>query len=229
MKKISLALACIGLVSTSAQASVTITLEGGVLRTSTGTVAGDGGLILLVASTNPDPVNAPSAGFSSTLDGNLSTSVGTFLTADDQIIASFSISSVAANGVQGGYAYTLSNFNYSGGLTSGDQLQLYWFPTLTTSSTTFGVGTSYGAYRTDSQLNGSDAGWFLPSDGTTMALNFFTTSGSGSVADSFGNASLTTVPEPATTVALLGGAAGLFVMYRRRQRKVAPAAAVSTS
>ncbi|WP_175414795.1 PEP-CTERM sorting domain-containing protein [Nibricoccus aquaticus] len=49
----------------------------------------------------------------------------------------------------------------------------------------------------------------------------------GSIADSLGNATLTTVPEPATTVALLGGAAGLFVMYRRRQRKAvttAPAA-----
>jgi len=222
MNKVLTALSCLVLGAVSANASVTLTLEGGVLRSSSGTPVNDGGLIILVAST------ADSA-FSSSFNGNNSTSVGTFLTADDQIVASFSVSSVAADGLQGGYAYSLSGLTYSGALNAGDSLQLYWFPTLTTSSSTFGVGTSYGEYRTDATLNGSGSGWFLPSDGSTVALNFFTTSGGGSVADSFGNASLTTVPEPATTVALLGGAAGLFVMYRRRQRKVAPASAVSAS
>ena len=47
--------------------------------------------------------------------------------------------------------------------------------------------------------------------------------------DSLAYANLTTVPEPATTVALLGGAAGLFVMYRRRHRKAVTAAPVTAS
>ncbi|MGC4071335.1 MAG: PEP-CTERM sorting domain-containing protein [Nibricoccus sp.] len=222
MKKLLIALTCMTLSSVTAHASVTLDIEGGTLRTSTGTVMNDNGLIILVASTTAN-------GFTSTFDGTASTAVGTFLTADDQIIASFSVNSAAGNGA-GGFS-SLTGLTYSGmfsSLAGGQSLQMYWFPTLTTSSTTFGVGTSYGSYRTDSALDGASSGWFLPNDGTPLTtITFYTQSASGSVADSFGNANLTTVPEPATTVALLGGAAGLFVMHRRRQRKAA--APVSTS
>jgi hypothetical protein len=133
------------------------------------------------------------------------------------------------SGISGGYGSML-NINYSGNLTSGDALQLYWFPSLTLNSTSFGSYTPYGTYRTDTISSSSDIAWTLPSDGATVTLNFFTSSTGvdGAVADSFGNASLSTVPEPVTTVALLGGAAGLFVMHRRRaQRK--PALVVSAA
>lgn len=214
MKKILIALACASLSSFTASASVTLNVEGGTLRTNSGTPVSNGGLIVLVASTATN-------GFSSVFDGTVSTSVGTFLNADDQIIASFSVNSSAGNGA-GGFSL-LTNITYSGSfstLTGGQELQMYWFPSLTTSSSTFGVGTSYGAYRTSAQLDGASSGWVLPNDGTPLTtITFFTASAGGSVADALGNANLTTVPEPATTVALLGGVAGLFVMYGRRQRK----------
>jgi hypothetical protein len=71
MKKILIGFLGAALGCLTAQASITLTLEGGVLRTDTGTIAPDGGLILLVASTT-DSI------FSATLDGNASTSVGSF-------------------------------------------------------------------------------------------------------------------------------------------------------
>jgi PEP-CTERM motif len=209
MKTKFLALACFVLGCLSAKASVTLTLDGGTLGTSNGTPMADGGLLLLVASTTD-------SSFSSFLDQSASTSVGSFLSGDDLIIGRFSVSSVSA-GFSGGYSTVLSGLNLTGNLSSDDALQLYWFPTLTTSSTTLGFGTSYGQYRTDSALDGSSSGWFMPSDSMTVALNFFTQSAGGSEADLLGNASLSTVPEPATTVALLGGVAALFVVVRRRR------------
>lgn len=218
MKKITSMLLALSLGAVSAQATVNFSLFGGILRTSGGTAIADGGLVLLVASTTDSVFTGPL--------GTDSTTVGSVFGGDNVIVGAFS-TSLANSGFTGGYGASL-NLTYSGNITAGDTLQLYWFPTLTTGSATFGMGTSYGVYRTDSVRAGSDIGWVLPSDGSTVSLNFYTNStGVDTLADSLGNANLTTVPEPATTVALLGGAAGLFVMHRRRQRKTATTALAS--
>ena len=198
--------------SINAHASVALNLFGGTLSDSFGNAIGDGGLVVLVASTTDSIFSGPAP--------TSSLSSGSFFSGDDMVLATFEISSLTS-GLAGGYAFS-SVLNYSGNLGSGDLLQLYWFPTLTLSSTTVGEGTNYGAYRTDSIVSDSNISWALPSDGQTVALNFLTANVGGSISDSLGQATLTTVPEPATTVALLGGAAGVFVMLRRRQRRSAP-------
>lgn len=216
MKKLTFLLsAALAATSINAHASVALNLFGGTLSDSFGNAIGDGGLIVLVASTTDSIFSGPAPTSSLT--------AGSFFSGDDVILATFD-TSFLNTGLAGGYA-SMSNLNYSGNLTSGDLLQLYWFPTLTLSSTTVGEGISYGAYRTDSIASGSDISWVLPSDGQTATLNFLTVSAGGSISDSLGQATLTTVPEPATTVALLGGVAGVFVMLRRRQRRPAPAQA----
>jgi hypothetical protein len=218
-KTLVAALLGLSLGAASSHATVNLSLYGGVLRDGSGTALADGGLLVLVASTTDSIFSAPLP--------DVSISVGSLFGGDDQIVGLFSISA-DNSGMTGGYG-SLLNLNYSGNLTAGDNLQLYWFPTLTTASTSFGSYTPYGAYRTDAIASGSDIAWVLPSDGASVALNFFTSSsGFGTEADSLGNASLSTIPEPATTVALLGGAAALFVAFRRRQqRKPAPATATT--
>ena len=220
MKKVlTAALLSLALASTSALATTNLTLFGGTLRDGAGNAMADGGLVLLVASTTDSIFSSPLP--------DATISVGSLFGGDDQIVGLFEVSSLNS-GITGGYG-TMLNINYSGNLTSGDALQLYWFPSLTLNSTSFGSYTPYGTFRTDSIASDSDIAWTLPSDGATVTLNFFTaSSGLGSEADSLGNATLSTVPEPAMTVVLLGGAAGLFVVHRRRaQRKptVAPNAA----
>jgi hypothetical protein len=203
--------------ATSVTADAGLTLGGGVLRDSAGNAAADGGLLLLVASTTD-------TSFTSFLDASTTTAVGSFLngSGDDLIVGRFSVDS-STSFIFGGYFASL-NVNLSANLTAGDSLQLYWFPTLTLSSTTLGSGTSYGQYRTDSTASGSDTGWFMPSDGATVTLNFLTqSSGFGSESDALGVASLTTIPEPGATMAILGAVAGGFVMlrHRRQSRRVA--------
>ncbi len=213
MKKI-LTAALLGLTlgASSALATVNLSLYGGNLRDGSGTTLSDGSLLVLVASTTDSIFSSPLPDTVLSIDSLFGG------TGDDQIVGLFSVSE-ANSGLAGGYGSQLI-INYSGNLNAGDQLQLYWFPTLTTSSTSLGSYTPYGAYRTDSIASGSDIAWTLPSDGSTVTLNFFTaSSGIGTESDAFGNATLSTIPEPATTVALLGGAAALFVAHRRRQTR----------
>jgi hypothetical protein len=222
MKKLlTAALVSLALGASSAFATVNLSLYGGTLRDSSGTALADGGLLVLVASTTDSIFSSPLP------DANIS--LGSLFGGDDQIVGLFS-TSFDNSGVTGGYGSLLS-IDFSGNLGSGDALQLYWFPTLTTANTSFGSYTPYGTYRTDNIASGSDIAWALPSDGTSVTLNFFTTSsGMGTEADVLGNASLSTVPEPATTVALLGAGAALFVIHHRRQQpRKQPMVAVSAA
>ena len=192
------------------RATVSLSLSGGQISDGAGNAVNDGGLLLLVVSTTDSIFSGPSPTSSLT--------TGSFLSGDDMILGAFSVDS-GSSGIAGGYYTTLNITSYTGNLNSGDLLQLYWFPTLTALSTSTGAGTSYGTYRTDSVAPGSDISWALPADGQSVSLSFLTTSAGGGISDSLGQATLTTVPEPATTVALLGGIAGVFVMLRRRQRR----------
>ena len=99
------------------------------------------------------------------------------------------------------------NLTLSGGLQAGDALLLRWFPTLTTNAATPGSGTSYGQFRTDAVVDGSDIAWVTPGDGATDALNFATASQGGSQPDGAGTASETTPGGgPAETTPQITGA-----------------------
>jgi hypothetical protein len=196
-------------------AAVGVGLTGGYFYNSSGTQLTSGTLVLVASTT--DSV------FSQFIAGN-SLTENSFIASDDLILKSFTIGS--GGSVSSSFSLTLGNFSNLG---VSDNLALYWFPTLSVGSTITN-GSSYGFYSNQSATADSDP-WVMVADGGSITLQFVTNAagGSSSIPETAGYANLTAVPEPATTVALLGGAAGLFVMYRRRQRKVAAAPAVSAS
>jgi hypothetical protein len=121
-----------------------------------------------------------------------------------------------------GINFNTLSVNIEDGISVGDQLGFYWFPTLSNSDTVL-FGTEYGFIRTDLILSnsGADAAWIVPSAGSTVNLSIFADSLTGSsdgISDSVVSASLTAVPEPATYAALVGLLALGFVVTRRARR-----------
>jgi hypothetical protein len=112
----------------------------------------------------------------------------------------------------------LITFNLNAlGVQTGNPVQLYWFPTLTSADTAPGFNTPFGAYHHPTGLDGS-APWFLPSDGTlSHTLTFQTASLEGSNPDLAGYANFTTVPEPSTYALLLLGGLGWFFLRKGRK------------
>jgi hypothetical protein len=199
----------------SAEATVSFLIDGDLLKTSLGEAAPQSTLFLLVASTTNSSFGPISPGAS--LD------VGSILDGDDDVV--LFRGDLTAYGVDGVLSTSVTGINFANfaNFGPGDSLALYWFPTLTTASTTIDPGTTYGVYTSTIPVDGS-AAWIAPADGTTdHFLFFYTQDGSelspGAEASnpaSAGNASLTVVPEPASM--LLFGLAGLGMMTVRRRR-----------
>jgi len=191
-----------------ATATVSFQIKAESLNTSAGVAAPTSTLAYLVADTNNNGFGPVSAGSSTT--------VGSFANGvDDQILAKFDLSTFATAGV---LSTTVTGIT----VPVGTPLALYWFPTLTISSSTVAGGTSYGTYNSASAIDGSSA-WIAPANGTTNYKTFFYTSSAsilhtgGTNAATLGNASLTVaaVPEP-SRVMLLGLGLGAFIVRRRR-------------
>jgi hypothetical protein len=207
--------------------TATINLFAGALQYSSGANAADGGIFFLVADTANN-------GFAS-LTSDTIFSVGNMLSTggDDYIAGIFPIDA-GTTGTPGTSNVTLT-LNYAAGIVAqNDALQLYWVPTVTNFGGSAPAGTAYGTFRSDSAITtGSDLSisWFAPAaNPSAESLTFATLAAGGSYANIEGLADqtvLAAVPEPATTVALLGGAAGLFVIYRRRQRGLSGKVGVS--
>jgi hypothetical protein len=130
------------------------------------------GQVLLVASTNGGNFGGPTE--------------SSFVTGNDVILYRGSLDS----GFGPGFFQRVVNvdLNSFAGLSPGDPIQLYWFPTLTASSTSPGSGATYGFYRHNPGLDGSDP-WEIPGDGAIVNLAFVTVSQGGSNPDSLGYAS----------------------------------------
>jgi hypothetical protein len=159
-------------------ASITIELSAGQLLTATGAPVGDGGLIQLLAAPSATAFTAPSAG---SFTGGSS---------GETVVASFGLDSPTTG--TAGYFDHIVRLTFSGGLQAGEPLLLRWYPTLTTAATSPGGGTSYGQFRTDAVVDGSDIAWVTPGDGATDSLSFVTSSQGGSEPNSAGEASETT-------------------------------------
>ncbi len=201
MKHRFLAFLLLALVATRAHAAFTINLLGGTVSDSFGTpLSSSSGVLALVASTTPGD-----SFFTQHIAGS-SLTTNSFLGGDDLVVATFS----SFDDGFFSFSDSLSYESFTSQLSANDSLALYWFPTLSAGDTIL-QGTSYGMF--------TDLTWAMPADGGTVTYTFATESLGGSLPDSAGFATLTAVPEPATTVALLGAAAGAFVLWRRNRRQ----------
>lgn len=212
MKKstLTLVLAALCLAGSAAQA-VTINLNVGFLYENNGTTA------LPVGSTLVLLADTANNGF-----GNLSLSTGSFAPAvDDIVLDRWGLDGILAGDgtTQRPVSFNLDGFGGPAGLSGGDALMLVWYQTpYSALATGPGAGVFYGAYRTDSVLDGSDIAWNTPAgNGDTVSLNLFTqNTGAGSVPDSATRAQFQTiVPEPSTGMLVLGGLAFVGMLRRR--------------
>jgi hypothetical protein len=204
--------------SFSANASVSFSIDGDLLKDSSGFAIGQNSLFLLVSSLN-------SANFDAIVAGS-STSVGSLLNTDDRIIARGNLSAFGENGVLNttvlGTILDSTAGGSNAGWNPGDPLALLWFPTLTSASGTIGTGTTYGLYTNALAVDGSDP-WITPADGVSNhRLYFYNQSGgslvTGSNSAASGNASLTVVAVPEPSRSLLGLIGFCMVALRRRRR-----------
>jgi len=160
----------------------------------------DGSLVLLLS--NVATPSTSGAGFGTLSAGTLN--VGDMLGAY-QILGRASVSEFSLPGefadTTGFIELTTSPFP---NLSTGDQLAVAWFSTLTGASDYSLVGgTSYGLYTID-----SSSAWQIPTAGTTLDV----TVPSGTAA------SFTAIPEPAAYAALAGLFALTLAAVRRRTK-----------
>ncbi len=174
-----LALSCLW-----ARATITLNTDAGDLRTFGGSaLMPSSGQIFLVASTTDGLFGGPTA--------------ASFVSGDDVILFRGDCGDV-------GYFQAAILFSLSGALDAGDPLQLYWFPTLTSSSLSPGEGTTYGSYRDAVGIDGSIP-WAVPSDGATSNLKFLTIGEGGTNPEAAGWANQTVAPVPEASNLITAG------------------------
>ncbi len=208
--------------------AVSLYVGGGVLKNSDGTTPSpDTTLVVVVADTAGDGFDVPTPG--DFLGGS-----------DDDIV--IDVVSLSAPGFLGttlasrafgddGVARS-GSFTSSGGWGTGDQVGIYWFPSLvigsfdggaSTASANVAAGLQYGFF--------TDGSWTTPSDGVTAAfdnggflvfdpassvdVSNFPLSNGVSVANTTLVANLTVIPEPTSALLSLFGLPLLFVRRRR--------------
>jgi len=197
----------------SSWASVTISLQTGVMRQSNSSPVPLDSLGVLVADTlNNGFSNGGSLGGSSL-------SVGQALGQSDNLILDIFHAADIGSGVIG--FHDTFTYTYSGDFAPGDPLALYWFPSITLPGTVIANGESYGFYRNSANdpNSGSDIGFVAPADG--FAYNLFAFDSAtvpGALATPNDFTATLTVPEP-SPLALLMFSAGVMIMWRQVRPK----------
>jgi len=196
--------------------SVTLDLTAGVLYNSSGVQLPPGGLVLLIADTNP------SDGGFETLQAGSSLSLGSLLDAYDQIIGVTSIMSGPSGVAQASFTNIGLMSAQFPNLNTGDPIAVVWFSDLTSASTVLPSGEIYGLYSSITPNNGYP--WLVPAATSTIELTFLTGDAGGTYPETDGYATMTdlsSVPEPATYSLIAGVAACLAglarVIYSRKR------------
>jgi PKD repeat protein/endonuclease/exonuclease/phosphatase family metal-dependent hydrolase len=164
--------------------SSTIAVEAANLQDASGNLAPTSTVVVLLADKG-------SNGFVD-LQSNFSLNLGAIWGMDDQVVGLWDLrDSESCSGTNGALcAQTV--VAYTNGIAPGQQLQLYWFPSLTVASNTLGI-TSYGKYTdTNSPPLDGSAPWQMPTGGTNVQVNFLTAFWGGSNPDAAGWATLLT-------------------------------------
>lgn len=213
--------------STNSYASVTINFGLGTMYaggTTNSSFFANGGRINLLAlnsgtwSALPSLLNPEWT----TLNQVFANQTNSFTPAGVTLVGTIGNDNSGGDGITGG----VFTFDYAGGFGPGDQLLAVGYSSLTTNSSSPGLGTLGFFFRTDSIIDGSDMAWVAPADGFSYTLGAYTdpngslsasqlTSGNGAI----GGSGFTTVPEPSTyaLLALSGLAFGGYVFRRRRR------------
>jgi PEP-CTERM motif len=212
------------LAATPAFADFTIILDAGKLRLSAATPMPAGSVLVLVAAGG---------------DGSFSNSLsaGQYASGNDILLSQITVPNSAVGfNTSGGTDETLNTLTISTAnfptLAVGDLLALRWFPQISltqfNSGTTPIAGNNFGTYNPlfwGNGTNNPDGGntWSVPNGGSTINLNFFTTTsdGGGSQAAAEGFAQFTVsaaVPEPSSVALLTVGSLGALALGLRRKR-----------
>jgi hypothetical protein len=164
----------------------TIGIEAANLADGVGNLAPSNTVVVLVADTGNNGFVEPQSSFA--------LSVGAGWGADEKVVGLWDLrDSVSCSGNDGGALCSQTIVAYTNGITPGQKLQLYWFPSLTLGSNTLGV-TSYGKYTDTNNpaLDGSDL-WEIPGSDSTVVLVFLTAFWGGANPDAAGLATNQTV------------------------------------
>ncbi len=205
--------AIFAILSSAASAAVTIELGAGIIQSSTNTSVPVGAIGILVADINNAVAGMPT---SSELVGLTLTNNTVFGSGGYKIVGVFQAQDLSGTaGVQGGYG-GLTSFDLTGGVATGNQLGLFWFPTITTVGATVADGTSYGFYRSSTAADGGTIGYTVPTDGAYSIYGYTTTLGGSLAANTYSaTMTATAVPEP-SRFCLFGLALMGLIMRRRR-------------
>jgi autotransporter-associated beta strand protein len=163
----------------------TIGIGAADLQDRFGTVIATSSVAVLVADTGNN-------GFVD-LQAQFPLSLGASWGSDDKVVGVWDLrDSVNCSGLDAGALCGETIVSYTGGITQGQRLRLYWFPSLTLSSNTLGI-TYYGEYTDTNSppLDGGDA-WVVPVGGSSAQLLFITASEGGTNPDAAGRATLLT-------------------------------------
>ncbi len=181
---------------------VTINFQSSQLTDSTGTPLANGSLVVLLANV-ASPTTA-GAGFSTLSAGSLN--VGDLL--NNGAYQVLGRAAVDAFSFDGEFTGSTGSIQLGGllfpNLSTGDQLAVAWFPSLSeTTDFSMATATSYGLYTLD-----LSSVWQTPSPASTIDVEVpFATA-----------ALLTAVPEPATYAALAGALVLGLALHRKRRR-----------
>ena len=202
--------------------SVTLQMEIANVRDSSGALVSAGSIGVLVADTT-------SSGFATGQTG-ITDWAGTTLTAgntvsghsNEQILAVFQANNSLATGMgftgNGGSV----NFNLTGGISAGQNMELVWFPTISTVGSVVPSNVSQVGFYTNPTANavsGGNTGFVVPADGANKPLAYFDSviaTGSGVSQANLSATAVTAAPEPSRALLALIGT-GLTLFIRRRK------------
>lgn len=203
--------------------AVTIDVQVAELLDSSGAEVSTSSYAIIVADTGNDGFLGQ---YTSALDADASVFTSTTLSvgqtiggsSNDEIIGVFQPLDFGSGviGING----SISNLDITGGnVAAGQDLALFWFPTVTTASITSNVA-QYGFYRSDTVDTGAAApvpiAFFVPSDGTSTDLWVFDSILDTTAPDPSMLTAVVPVPEPAVYSAVIGLCSLLLVFYRRK-------------
>ncbi|HEY8903415.1 MAG TPA: PEP-CTERM sorting domain-containing protein [Chthoniobacterales bacterium] len=207
MKKLLLATAFLGVTLLQVHAGTShIDFSLGLLSNSSGVALSDGSLIQIIAAPTGSSFANPTA--TNFLGGS----------SDEYIVYSGAFDS-STSGTPGSEIFSV-NIDLTTFPVAGDALVVRWYPSLTTSSSAPGF-TTYGqfGYPDNPSLLDSNNTWLTPSAGNSGSYSFITSSLGGSYPDSKGFAShtITPVPEPSSSIAIVALCATVVAIRHRRR------------